>query len=301
MRWARPLGLVLAVLSFVGAGALLPDLEQRTEDAGLRYTDSVVEGAALGGRRDRDWCFAWSRGGCALDQSQLDEGGRRLLRSDGPFRPHHQTPTSVCCGLGLPRPQHGLQHLGGHPHVGRAMGLGSGWSSLGAKRRAAAQPRRSRTAQRTCFLVRPQDRRQLGRRPPLLQREFTREWHFLLGSRPRRWKIASLGCGRLKKPLVLFHSFLNWNRCSEVRDRLLSSVAPLAEQAGVNLELDSDFLLEYGIWDAIRQNPTGAALLGIDDQVAAERPWPKPSPRSRRTPTCEVRWTSWSPCASPGS
>ena len=45
MRWARPLGLILAVLSFVGAGALLPDLEQRTEDAGLRYTDSVVEGA----------------------------------------------------------------------------------------------------------------------------------------------------------------------------------------------------------------------------------------------------------------
>ena len=45
MRWARPLGLILAVLSFVGAGALLPDLEQRTEKAGLRYTDSVVEGA----------------------------------------------------------------------------------------------------------------------------------------------------------------------------------------------------------------------------------------------------------------
>ena len=52
-------------------------------------------------------------------------------------------------------------------------------------------------------------------------------------------------------------------------------MAPLAEQAGVNLELDSDFLLEYGIWDAIRQNPTGAALLGIDDQVAAERPMAK--------------------------
>ena len=48
MRWARPLGLILAVLSIVGAGALLPDWEQRTENAGLRYTDSVVKVRRLG-------------------------------------------------------------------------------------------------------------------------------------------------------------------------------------------------------------------------------------------------------------
>jgi len=133
--------LVLAVLSFVGAGALLPDLEQRTEDAGLRYTDSVVEGAppwvavgtAIGALRGLVVDVLWIKVNLMKEEGDYFEV---MALSD--------LITKLQPRFAAVWAYHGhnmaLQHFGRHPHAGRAMGLGPGRGSFGTKRRLAAQP-----------------------------------------------------------------------------------------------------------------------------------------------------------------
>lgn len=277
MRWARPLGLILAVLSFVGAGALLPDLEQRTENAGLRYTDSVVEGAppwvavgtAIGALRGLVVDVLWIKVNLMKEEGDyfevmaLSDLITKLQPRFAAVWAYHGHNMAYNISVATHTLEERWDWVRAGVRLVQNEGLRHNPADLVLHKELAfwyAHKIEGNSDDAHLFY----------------KREFTREWHFMLGEPPETLedRIAWLRAiedapGSL--PLLLELE----PRCIEVRDRLLSSVAPLAEQAGVNLELDSDFLLEYGIWDAIRQNPTGAALLGIDDQVTAERPMAK--------------------------
>ena len=208
MRWARPLGLVLAVLSFVGAGALLPDLEQRTEDAGLRYTDSVVEGAppwvavgtAIGALRGLVVDVLWIKVNLMKEEGDYFEV---MALSD--------LITKLQPRFAAVWAYHGhnmAYNISVATHT-----LEERWDWVGpvlvwCKTKVCGTTLMTWCCTKNWPFGTPTRSRATRTTPTSSTKESSREsgtscW----GSRPRRWKIASLGCGRLKKPLVLFHSF----------------------------------------------------------------------------------------------
>ncbi len=125
--------------------------------------------AADRGDRHRDRRAARHHRRLPVDPAHDDEGAGALLRDHGQRRSHHEAPAALSAGVGVPRPQHGLQRLGHDQHAGGAVELGPLRHRSRSERGAALQPERPRAAQGARVLVRAQDRRHLRRCPPALQ------------------------------------------------------------------------------------------------------------------------------------
>ena len=124
--------LVVAAAAFTGAGLLLPGMLKQSEDHGLRYTDVSVEGAppfvalgtAIGAMRGLIVDYLWIKVNLMKQQGLYYE-----VMADADLITKLQPRFA---GLDVPWSQHGLQHLGGDQHAGRAVGVGERRHQTGA-------------------------------------------------------------------------------------------------------------------------------------------------------------------------
>ena len=185
--------------SVVGGRAAAGDHPRSRERPALRYTDVSVEGAppfvalgtAIGALRGLIVDYLWIK-------VHIHEGEGPLLRGHGGRRPDHQAPAALRRGVGLPRPQHGVQHLRRHPHPGGALGVGARPASgSSATRGCATTPTTSSLHKELAFWFAHKIEGYADDAHLYYKREFCREWHFLLGRAAGRLsRTASRGSRR---------------------------------------------------------------------------------------------------------